>query len=292
MTETKIERDCDFCGSPNKKFIKEENGYPISKCLECSLIYVIQIPQINDGKVLGEKNVDDRSEIETNRLRYLDVFKLLMDEVNQLRSKKGKLLDVGCGYGFFLVEAKQNNWEVFGTDLSEVAVEYVRNHHKIPQVFCTDLSDKTLSAQKFDVINMTNVLEHVPSPTEILNNCHKLLSNKGLLLIRVPNMNFYNIVKRIVFILKAVGVKNGGELTYLASPPPLHLIGFTPKTLEQYFKKTDLTTIEIKPSKLSSLSQETFLHKIVETTINLLYKISFGRINLSPTILAIAEKRM
>ncbi len=291
MSESKIERNCDFCGSQNKKFIKEEKGYPISKCLECSLIYVNQIPEVNDGKVIGEYYVDERSEIETNRLRYRDVVKFLINEVNQFRPNKGKLLDVGCGYGFFLVEAKQNDWEVFGTDLSEVAVEYVRDHHKIPQVYCTSLTDENLSAQKFDVINMTNVLEHVPSPTEILTDCRELLNDEGLLLIRVPNMDFHNIIKRFVFILKAVGVKKGGDLTYLASPPPLHLIGFTSKTLRQYFKKIGLKTIEIKPSKLSSSDQESFIYKIFESFINVLYKISFGRINLSPTILAIAEKR-
>ncbi len=287
MTETKTEVNCDFCGSQNKKFIKSENGYPISKCLECSLIYVNQIPTVIDGELSDEYYDDALSE--SNRLRYLEVTKFLIGEINQLRPEKGKLLDVGCGYGFFLSEAKKNGWQVFGTELSEAAVKYVRENQNIPDVYRVKLSDEKLAAQKFDVLNLTNVLEHVPSPTQILNDCRTILSDGGLLLIRVPNMDFYNLIKKLTFVLKTAKLVRGGELDYLASPPPLHLIGFTSRTLRRYFRKTGLKTVEIKPSKLSS-ARERFVHKILEFFIETLYKISFHRINLSPTILAIARK--
>lgn len=289
MTETKIETNCDFCGSENKKFIKSEKGFPISKCLDCSLIYVSKLPAIENGKVSGEYYIDDRIEIENLRARYRKVTKYLVEQINELRPQKGKLLDVGCGYGFFLRDAKDDGWQVFGTDLSEVAVEYVRENQEIPDVFCTDLSDEKLTAQKFDVLNLTNVLEHVPSPTEILESCRQILSDDGLLLVRVPNMDFYNLIKGFMPFLKVLRLAKGGESAYLASPPPLHLIGFTSKTLDKYFQKADLKTVEIKPSKLSA-SKGKFVHKVFETVVAAIYKISFRRINLSPTVLAIARK--
>ena len=117
MTETKIETNCDLCGSENKKFIKSEKGFPISKCLDCSLIYVNHLPPVENGKISGEYYVEEQSAVENQLSRYREVTKYLVEQINELRPQKGKLLDVGCGYGFFLRDAKDDGWEVFGTDL-------------------------------------------------------------------------------------------------------------------------------------------------------------------------------
>jgi 2-polyprenyl-3-methyl-5-hydroxy-6-metoxy-1,4-benzoquinol methylase len=71
---------------------------------------------------------------------------------------KGNLLDVGCGFGFFLLEAQRNGWEVYGTELSKIAVKYANTKQHLPNVFYADLSEKVFLNQKFEVINLTNVL--------------------------------------------------------------------------------------------------------------------------------------
>ncbi len=42
---------------------------------------------------------------------------IFLSEIEKIRAERGCLLDIGCGYGFFLLEAKRNGWEVFGTEL-------------------------------------------------------------------------------------------------------------------------------------------------------------------------------
>ena len=291
MSEIQKEVNCDLCGSAKKTYLKSEDGYPISRCQNCSLIYVNRIPQIADGKVIGEYYAGTSEEIEASKLRYRKVSQFLTEHINRLRPAKGNLLDVGCGYGFFLLEAQKNGWHVFGTELSHIAVNYAREKQNLPDVFFSDLSDIEFSVDKFDAINLTNVLEHVPSPTQILENCYRRMEIGGILLIRVPNMDFHNLKERFTSILKFAGLAKDGELNYLASPPPLHLIGYTSRTIRKYFSKAGFETIEIKPSKLSSTVERSIIFRVFETFVELLCKVSFRRLNLSPTLLAIAIKR-
>lgn len=285
------EVDCDLCGSAEKTYIKTEDGYPISRCRNCSLIYVNRIPQIDEGRVIGEYYEGSEREIEESKRRYRKVSAFLTEQLNKLRPAKGNLLDVGCGYGFFLLEAKKNGWAVFGTELSHIAVNYNREKQNLPDVFFSDLSDIKFRVEKFDAINLTNVLEHVPSPTQILENCAERLANEGVLMIRVPNMDFYNLMERFKPLIKRTGLATGGESNYLATRPPYHLIGYTSRTIEKYFTKVGLQTIEVRPSKLSSMADEKLIFRLFEAFVETLYKVSFRRINLSPTMLAIAVKR-
>ncbi len=291
MSEMNKEVDCDLCGTAEKTYIKTEDGYPISRCQNCSLIYVNRIPEIEDGKVIGEYYEGTAQEIEMSKLRYQKVSQFLTDQINCYRPEKGNLLDVGCGYSFFLLEAQKHGWNVFGTELSQIAVNYAHEKQNLPNVFFSDLSDIEFSVDKFDAINLTNVLEHVPSPTQILENCHNRLATDGILLIRVPNMDFYNLKERFNSLLKFVGLAKGGELNYLATRPPYHLIGYTSRTIQKYFSKVGLETIEVKPSKLSSMADENLVFRSFEIFVQLLYKISFRRINISPTMLAIAIRK-
>ena len=291
MTETLKDVDCDLCGSAEKILVKTEDDYPISRCRNCSLIYVSRIPNIEEGKVIGEYYEGTAAEIEASKWRYQDVSEYLVAEINKLHERKGALLDVGCGYGFFLLAAKRSGWQVFGTELSHIAVNYAREKQNLPEVYFSDLSDIEFSVDKFDAINLTNVLEHVPSPTVILDNCASKLAAGGVLLIRVPNMDFHNLKEKFSPLIRFLGLGKGGELTYLATKPPLHLIGYTSRTMEKYFAKAGLETIEVKPSELSAMAKRSVVFRVFEAFVQVLYKISFCRINISPTLLAIAVKR-
>ena len=289
MLKKRVELNCDLCGSAKKVFITSENDYPISRCLNCGFVYVNEIPEVDDGKVLGEYYTDDRAEIDVMRKRYEEVSEFLIREIGKYKSG-GKLLDVGCGFGFFLLKARESGWQVYGTDLSEFAIDYAKTTQDLQNVLCTDLSQDVFDGQKFDSVNLTNVLEHVPSPTDTLNGCKSLMDDKGVLTVRVPNMEFNDLKFTVSAVLRFLRLASEGNLSYLSSPPPLHLSGFSSRTLRKYFDKIGLETIEIKPSKLSNAAHENVLYQLFEFFVKVLYKLSFRKINLSPTILAIARK--
>ena len=287
-----MEIECDLCGSTKKKFIKKENSYPIYKCKSCSLIYASWTLVVEKGKVIGEYYLGEELEIESNRRRYLGVSRFLLEQINFLRPEKGRLLDVGCGYGFFLRDAQRDGWDVYGTDLSNVSIDYARKENHLKNVWCVDLPDLELPKSSLNVINMTNVLEHVPCPTKTLSECYDLLTENGVLLVRVPNMIFTQFFEFFRYTLELFGLIKFNSISILASTPPIHLTGFSPKTLEKYFLKVGLETLEIKPSKLSSMASKKIIYKIFEVVVNIIYTATFGQINLSPTILAVAKKKV
>ena len=81
-------------------------------------------------------------------------------------------------------------WNVYGTDYSSHGI--VKNNPAFKdKVIYGDLNavldDLIQKGTTFDFINLGNILEHVVSPIDLLNNCYKLLNQKGLLRIKVPN---------------------------------------------------------------------------------------------------------
>ena len=241
------------------------------------------------GKVIGEYYSGEESEIESNRRRYLGVSRFLLEQINFIRPEKGRLLDVGFGYGFFLLDAQRDGWDVYGTDLSNVSIDFARKENHLKNVWCVDLPELRLPKNSLNVINMTNVLEHVPFPTKTLKECYDLLAENGVLVVRVPNMIFTRFFEFFRPTLEFFGLIKLKSISILAGMPPIHLTGFSPKTLEKYFLKVGLESLEIKPSKLSLMASKNIIYKFFEVLVNIIYTATFRQINLSPTIIAIAK---
>ena len=99
-------------------------------------------------------------------------------------------LDVGCGEGFALAYFAEKNFEVSGLDFSNDGVSR-QNPNFVDCVETGDLfsllEKKSLSGNKYDVILLQNVLEHVLDPVALLQSIKGLLEPTGLVIITVPN---------------------------------------------------------------------------------------------------------
>lgn len=98
---------------------------------------------------------------------------------------KGRLLDIGCAYGLFLMEAS-TYFECTGVDVSQHAVSVARK--TLPSnihLFTGAVGDLHLDA-KFNLITCFDVLEHTKDLGEALDNIYDLLDDNGVLTITVP----------------------------------------------------------------------------------------------------------
>tara|TARA_R110002126_G_scaffold291781_1_gene457943 strand:+ start:19168 stop:20025 length:858 start_codon:yes stop_codon:yes gene_type:complete len=102
--------------------------------------------------------------------------------INSFNTASKNILDVGAGTGDFLKVCATNSWNVFGTEPDEgarkIALEKGINLQE-------DLSE--FKNQKFDVITLWHVLEHVGNLHEYVTTLNNLLSENGRLIIAVPN---------------------------------------------------------------------------------------------------------
>jgi SAM-dependent methyltransferase len=96
------------------------------------------------------------------------------------------ILDVGCGSGFALDEARRAGLETYGIELSRsaAAVAAERGHTVFP-VLLENLD--SVWEGKFALISLNQVLEHVPNPAELVRQCIRFLSPRGAIAIAVPS---------------------------------------------------------------------------------------------------------
>ena len=97
-----------------------------------------------------------------------------------------RLLDIGCGPGFFLQTAIQRGWNAHGIEPSRQAAAHARElGATVTEGFFGSRTAASLG--RFDAITLTNMLEHVPDPVAILKEAHGALEPGGVLCVGVPN---------------------------------------------------------------------------------------------------------
>ncbi|MBN7795242.1 class I SAM-dependent methyltransferase [Parahaliea mediterranea] len=108
------------------------------------------------------------------------------EEVRHLHAVSGgRLLDVGCGSGKWLVEMQQLGWETRGIDFDSDAVEVAKAAGlRIDQ---GSLETQHYPQDHFDAITLNHVIEHLPDPLRTLSECHRILKPGGVLMLYTPN---------------------------------------------------------------------------------------------------------
>jgi 2-polyprenyl-3-methyl-5-hydroxy-6-metoxy-1,4-benzoquinol methylase len=105
-----------------------------------------------------------------------------------------RLLDVGCGDGQLLRTATEEGWETWGIDLSPGAIRLCQKLGL--RASQTDFFDTSLDEESFDVIVMSELIEHVPSPQRFLERAKELLTERGVLYLTTPN--FGSLARRLL----------------------------------------------------------------------------------------------
>jgi len=139
---------------------------------------------------------------------------------SRTKTGRGRLLDIGCGYGFFLQEMKCRGWRVEGIEISEVGRQYARDRWDI-HMYSQALENLSLPGNFFDVVTLFYVIEHVLDPMGLLMDVRHILKPGGLILLRWPHST------PIVRILGPLSKKLDLYHT------PYHLYDFSPKTMEK-----------------------------------------------------------
>ncbi len=178
-----------------------------------------------------------------------------MDYLMQFK-KKGKLLDVGCAFGYYLKEASKN-FEVYGIDVSDYAIKKAKTI-----VGCNENHLIASSAEKllfendfFDVIMIIHSIEHIKEYKKVLKECNRVLKKDGILFLDLPTNlfefpHFLNPTKKSVFqinkFLRKIGLQHkiqfGFDKTHVSCPFPWTVA--SGKYLKPFFEIK-----EIKPKK-------------------------------------------
>ena len=174
------------------KILGEQGDYKIIQCTSCNFIHLNPIPT-NDTllemyeKEYYQKVKPDYITKDESELNYWNLsFDERLDFLEKNIEKNRRILDIGCGAGFFLSRAKSRGWDVVGIEPSKIPAVYAENNGlTIIQDFFEKID--LVKIGKFNSIHMKFFLEHSSSPNKILEICNSILEKNGILIIEVPN---------------------------------------------------------------------------------------------------------
>lgn len=233
-------KNCILCGSCSIEKIKNYEKHHLVKCQSCKFVFCEPIPT----SVELEKHYENYGRNDYLSPLTIKRYHEILDTFEPYR-KTNKLIDVGCGIGYFLEEAKKRGWEVYGTEYTEEAIEICSNIGISMQKGV--LTPSKYDLESFDIITSFEVIEHINNPREELNNFYKLLRKGGLVYLTTPNFN--SILR---YRLKS-------EYNVICYPE--HLSYYTPKTLNKVFIQSGFKTKKITTTGFSFTRLKTSIGK-------------------------------
>src|SRR6185312_2914676 len=242
--DTEIVLACNVCQSNHIQ--KVDPDFNFCRCDSCG--YVFDSPRPSFAEIsafysqAGKYDTWLKEERSRDRLWIRRLKKLLES------GAKGRLLDIGTGYGQFLHLARALFDDVSGTEVSESAIVLAKEKYDL-SLLAGQIEELDLPPQSFDTITLFHVLEHVPDPGKLVHRCHALLRAQGTLVIAVPN-DVLAWTSKIKKIGKQFGLKRYQQfsaklgISRAGSSPEIHLSHFTPSVLRRLLENSGLHDIE------------------------------------------------
>lgn len=258
-----IETFCPICGDQRRRHLFNELEFPIWQCRGCTHKYVSPTPT---DAVLAEyyakgfmPHTDDENVYEGIRG---DCFDAVARAVVRTLPRRGLLLEVGPGFGGFLVRAEKDGWQLSGTEISESAAAVCRRRLGLrARILQTSFEQADLAPESLDCIVMINVIEHVREPLKTCQRALRLLRRGGCLALRWPQ---YAFNKRIW--------------------APLHLHSFTGRSMERLLHNTGFIDVREHWAGIQDYSQEGFKKHAITTLLRVASRIvlacTFSRRNV------------
>lgn len=266
---------CPLCQSEKINLYKKIKDHPFSqeifeifKCQNCSFLFTQNVP--NKEKI-GYYYQAETYVSHTNTTKGI-FFKLyhiarnimLVKKKNMIEKylgkKKGKILDIGAATGYFLNHMKSNGYEVTAVETDSDSRKFCEEKFgiksEIPEFFFQK------KHQKFEIITMWHVLEHVHDLHFYVKKLNELISDNGIVVIAVPNhyateVNFFG------------DYWDGYDV-------PRHLWHFEPLTMEKLFNEKGFKLIKKKSMPFDSFYISILSFKWKKNPLYLLLGFLYG----------------
>ncbi len=225
---------CPLCDSQRTDALRGYEAAHLRRCSACSFVFAGRRPSAEQIRRWYDGYGVSVAESDVTRRRYEE----LLDGFERHR-RTGRILDVGCGEGGFLLAAAARGWEVHGTESTEGALE--RNRARGIAMTLAPLRPGGLPTGAFDIVTAFEVVEHLGDPRSEAAIMADAIRADGVLYVTTPN--FASASRRIL----------GGDWSIIHYPE--HLSYFTASTLTSWlrdagFAAVRVTTTGVSPDRL------------------------------------------
>jgi SAM-dependent methyltransferase len=271
---------CPVCNSNDFQVAYDRfKPYFVVQCQSCSVYYLSPRPSEEAARkhyMSGDYFTDNKfgySDYQSQEKNLRATFRRFLQNLKKASLDGGSLLDVGCGNGYLLAEAKPLFDRRVGLELDPQAAATAAKH--CDHIFKEPV-DLLPATEKFNCITAINVIEHIYRPIDFLSHLRNHLQPNGSLVIATPDMGSF--WRRLM---------GGGWPSFKI---PEHILFFNRQNLESLFNKAGFTTatpisfphafpLSLVASKLH-LSLPSFCSNIqvwIPQTMTAVYGVNNGR---------------
>jgi len=253
-----------------KDYFLTQESFELKKETETGILYTTPTPTDLDKYYQSENYI---SHTDGNKSLFEKLYQIaknfnLKSKLNVVKKNtSGKsILDYGCGVGDFLLFMQKNGYNVKGFEPNEDALKIA--HKKLGE----SVSNQNIleNTEKYDIITLWHVLEHIPNRDEILHSLIEHLKPNGKLIIAVPNHESFD-------------AKHYKEY-WAAYDVPRHLWHFNPKIMKHYSERFGMKIENIVPQYLDSFYVSILSEKYQKNSFPLIRGLWYGLIsNLKAT---------
>ncbi len=196
FSASQSELPCNLCGSHEVEEVgsKDRDGRPLRTvlCQECGLVFTDPRPTPEETRQFYAKDyrVAYKATYTPKPKHALRETHRALERVRHLHgvAKSGdRLLDVGCGGGFFVYALRSAGIDAQGVEPNHGFAGYAQSELQVP-VQNLFLQDVDFPSGSFDVVTLNHVLEHVEDPVGTLTRLSGWLKPEGYLVVEVPNV--------------------------------------------------------------------------------------------------------
>ena len=257
---------CPLCQSERREASYEQFGeHKIMRCSDCRVYYLY--PRLTENAMRrfytnddyfdgGDSGYSDTSYADQKRALGA-TFKRLMRNLQKRKVTGGALLEVGCGYGYLLEEAKGYFSRRVGTDFSPQAARLASA--KADAVYEGGIEQIPADA-RFDCVIATHVIEHVYQPLEFVEQLISRSKPGGALVLAAPDMGG--------MLRKLMGHR------WASFKIPEHVLYFDAATLSALMRRAGLIDIERLPYP------HAFPLELIASKMRLPFPAAFGKANI------------
>jgi len=258
---------CILCGTDRFHTILIKDSWHYRECCNCRLVALHPRPTLQTLMHSYDAYLPEDSPAIAQWAKLVKPVINVSAELITARTQNcGRLLDVGCGYGFFMERMGRAGWSVEGIEVSPTGRRYARQRWGF-DVHARPLEELNLPQDLYDVVTLFYVIEHVDDPIKVLNTVKRILKPGGLILLRWPHTTP---------IVKLLGPWAHRLDLYHT---PYHLYDFSPANMTRLLKVTGFRGIETviggytHPHHRLSRGATTFFGRLAQA----LFAVSQGR---------------
>ncbi|MCX6375737.1 MAG: class I SAM-dependent methyltransferase [Armatimonadetes bacterium] len=181
---------CPVCGGESWRTTITGTGFHIEECSAGCIGRTVPPPDFSPDLPEGAR-VENLTDGDSAHFTFANE---IMDLLARFQPR-GKLLDVGSGWGHMLKVAREHGYDVTGIEASPAVADLAAKAFGINAIvgFFPEVS---FDASSFDVVIMNHVLEHVPDPRSVLVEADRILKPGGVIAVVVPN--FDSLMRRLM----------------------------------------------------------------------------------------------